>query len=78
MSRSGSGAAEFRADRETVGALPHAALRFARALEQVGQLDTVAAVRGLQRLAFSDAVSAGAWTVVDPDGRSPSSTGRSA
>jgi DNA-binding transcriptional LysR family regulator len=37
-------------------------------LEQVGPLDTVAAVRREPRLVFSDAVSAGAWTVVDPDG----------
>lgn len=39
-------------------------------LEQLGPLDTVATLRSVPRLAFSDAVSAGGWTVVDPDGRS--------
>lgn len=39
-------------------------------LDQTGPLTTVEALRRAPRLAFSDAVSAGDWTLIDPEGKS--------
>jgi len=39
-------------------------------LDRHGALRTVADLRSAPRLAFSDAISAGDWTIVDPDGTS--------
>jgi len=47
-------------------------------LDDLGPLETIADLRRLPRLAFSDAVSAGAWTAVDPMGSHTSSMARSA
>lgn len=38
-------------------------------LARVGPLNTAADVRAMQRLTYSDAVSAGDWTLVDPEGK---------
>jgi DNA-binding transcriptional LysR family regulator len=49
----------------------HMVLCASRALvEQVGPLRTVSELRGVPRLAFSGAVSAGDWTLIDPKGDS--------
>lgn len=41
-----------------------------RLLDQAGPLQTVAELRQMPRLAFSDAVSTGDWTLIDSDGNS--------